>query len=518
MKKTIITKIVLVFSITSIVLVNFSNNVFGKEIVIKNHKAYSHTKQEIIEKYQQALPSFKDSVGYENNPNFTEAPYYEGTLKQSVIEDTKKQVNFYRWLSGLNELELNNDWIRKSQRGALLMKVNDYFSHYQPKPDGIDEAIYTDGEEACRTSNIGWSSSTNCRLAETVLGYINDDHNVQSNVGHRIHLFELYGKYLSAGYCEEYSTIHLDGDSYWETNGNDEDVYAWPVPGYQEATGFARNAMWSIRVADKYIINNEEDLKIKLSLEDKDYQVSPQIDNKNTVYYELPEDFKQELCGSQDNPIKDKEVKIRLEGVVDNNNNDIVIEYTTEFFFQKDVLIDTVTVLNSDDLNATEFYIIDDKNGTITLYDERRETYITLLREPNQTTDSRFIVEATDGSIVEIEDATNERLYDNRYKVYRLSAKGNGETNIVIKREADGKQLAEFKVESLITQTYKLGDVNADNKINVLDCTAILKHIKESKLLSEEEQTRADVNKDNKINVLDCSAILKHIKGTKLIE
>ena len=68
-----------------------------------------------------------------------------------------------------------------------------------------------------------------------------------------------------------------------------------------------------------------------------------------------------------------------------------------------------------------------------------------------------------------------------------------------------------------IYEKNNLGDVNDDGKINVIDCTAILKHIKGLKLLTNDEKLRADINGDNIINVIDCTAILKHIKGTKLI-
>lgn len=69
-----------------------------------------------------------------------------------------------------------------------------------------------------------------------------------------------------------------------------------------------------------------------------------------------------------------------------------------------------------------------------------------------------------------------------------------------------------------IYEKSNLGDVNSDGKINVIDCIAILKHIKGIQILNNDEKLRADINGDNIINVIDCTAILKHIKGTKLIK
>ncbi|MBR6801159.1 MAG: hypothetical protein IKM61_05375, partial [Eubacteriaceae bacterium] len=64
-------------------------------------------------------------------------------------------------------------------------------------------------------------------------------------------------------------------------------------------------------------------------------------------------------------------------------------------------------------------------------------------------------------------------------------------------------------------ETYLLGDVNKDGKINALDATQILRYAnnKSSVIASmseEEAKGRADVNKDGKINALDATQILRY--------
>ena len=54
-------------------------------------------------------------------------------------------------------------------------------------------------------------------------------------------------------------------------------------------------------------------------------------------------------------------------------------------------------------------------------------------------------------------------------------------------------------------------------KIVVTDITKIAAHIKNKKLLTEEQKLRADVNNDNRINVTDITKIAAHIKGKKLL-
>ena len=64
-------------------------------------------------------------------------------------------------------------------------------------------------------------------------------------------------------------------------------------------------------------------------------------------------------------------------------------------------------------------------------------------------------------------------------------------------------------------ETYLLGDVNKDGKINALDATQILRYANNkasviASMSEEEAKGRADVNKDGKINALDATQILRY--------
>lgn len=64
-------------------------------------------------------------------------------------------------------------------------------------------------------------------------------------------------------------------------------------------------------------------------------------------------------------------------------------------------------------------------------------------------------------------------------------------------------------------QEKMLGDVNGDGKINLIDYTKILSHVKKTKLLIEEEKALADINKDGKINLIDYTRVLAIVKGRR---
>lgn len=59
--------------------------------------------------------------------------------------------------------------------------------------------------------------------------------------------------------------------------------------------------------------------------------------------------------------------------------------------------------------------------------------------------------------------------------------------------------------------SFKLGDVNKDGKVDVLDVTEIQQYIVELKTLDSDAQKAADVNGDGRINVNDATIILKYL-------
>lgn len=90
----------------------------------------------------------------------------------------------------------------------------------------------------------------------------------------------------------------------------------------------------------------------------------------------------------------------------------------------------------------------------------------------------------------------------------------NGQTGFVSAEFLDDGS----SVEPTPSPTAKLGDVNGDDNIDVLDMMAIRRHILNARVITGDTVTIADVNKDGTIDVLDMMAIRRHILGTKLIQ
>ncbi len=118
-------------------------------IVINTHKTYEHTKEEISQKYKSALPKaqYKSYDDLFSTKPVTTAPYKEGVLKDQVKQDTLNQLNFYRWLYGINSVTINESRMYKNARGALAMSVNNELSHFPSKPSGMTDEFYKDAQE-----------------------------------------------------------------------------------------------------------------------------------------------------------------------------------------------------------------------------------------------------------------------------------------------------------------------------------------------------------------------------------
>lgn len=61
----------------------------------------------------------------------------------------------------------------------------------------------------------------------------------------------------------------------------------------------------------------------------------------------------------------------------------------------------------------------------------------------------------------------------------------------------------------------RVGDVNADKKISIIDARWILMYIAGTKNFGSTQQKVADANQDGKISIADARRVLQHIAGTK---
>lgn len=142
-----------------------------------------HTPEE-IKQYIDAHPfDMQAQPVYTVQPSTT-APYEIGELDNATKENALNALNCMRYIAGLPEVTLNEEYGRLAQAAAFVNSVNGSSSHYPQQPAGVPDDIYQLGRTGASESNL--CSGDLQKLAKAILVYMNDsDSKNISRVGHR---------------------------------------------------------------------------------------------------------------------------------------------------------------------------------------------------------------------------------------------------------------------------------------------------------------------------------------------
>lgn len=116
--------------------------------------------------------------------------------------------------------------------------------------------------------------------------------------------------------------------------------------------------------------------------------------------------------------------------------------------------------------------------------------------------------------IIQVADATGSGVQE-----FSFNSVPNGEYTVIVNKinHVDREYSLTVKngvVSGLEYKIHLYGDITGEGKIDVRDYSAVLRHVKKTKLLEGYEFACADVIEDGKLNVRDYSLILKHVKKT----
>lgn len=105
---------------------------------------------------------------------------------------------------------------------------------------------------------------------------------------------------------------------------------------------------------------------------------------------------------------------------------------------------------------------------------------------------------------------------------YSFEKVTKGEYTVTVSKNNHYSQSFDFSVvdEEVIEKDliiYAYGDVNHDGKVNIIDYSAVLRHVKRTEPLDEESLIFADVSSDGRVTVSDYALILKQVKGINSI-
>ena len=385
----------------------------------------SHSKAEIIQKYNEANYTLTNATTYQTDAVLTGPNYREATLTSLARNDTLKQLNFYRYLAGTNEVSIYEDMMNNNGKGAVLLSVSN-FSHYPNKPKDMSDEFYQYalyGTSYPPHSLSGYSSSgniaegTNMSLPKSIKGYVDDTFNVVANsVGHRLSLLSPYAQKTSFGCAPSinYENTICSTITMYSTydSSSENSYYTWPPAGYCPIEVTDSNELWSITLGGN-LEYNISTMKIVLTCDGTKYEVGNEkiygSSYYNSFFFALPSELISKIDGGN-LYLPDKKIDVEIiNGVFRTSNNgtytdpeSIDINYSVEFFTIESIPVTSMSIYQKDISDEGNWYtsftsLEGYKNGG-------KELLFQIL--PEDATDTRYNVVFTDSTIASY-DKTN---------------------------------------------------------------------------------------------------------------
>jgi len=141
-------------------------------------------------RHHPRLKKYAPTAWYETNPFDVEPgihpPFSFGKVKDEILQDGLKSVNFVRFLAGLpDDVTLDEGLTEMQQAGVILLAhIGGGLSHTPPRPETVPEDFYRLAYRSTSSSNLASGFPT--IFSSIVNGYMRD--NSGSNiftVGHR---------------------------------------------------------------------------------------------------------------------------------------------------------------------------------------------------------------------------------------------------------------------------------------------------------------------------------------------
>ncbi|MBR2784418.1 MAG: Ig-like domain-containing protein [Clostridia bacterium] len=459
----------------------------------KDHITSLHTKQEIEQKYNASVDSNYPENEYSVKPNY---PSTVGSLKQVVINDTLSRINYYRWLSGLNELTPNYDKMQRNQKGAILLNELGQLTHTPEKPEGMSDEFYNEGFAACYygtepgdvySGNVAYDNFHS--LPDLIDLYIADIYNGDTSngaVGHRLSILDPFGTKASLGKCGNFSTLSIyyesSAEAYNAVSPVKLDVqpyYAYPTAGYFPKQFCYTNEYWSVLVPGGYYLKSSK-IAVTIEYDGQQYRV-PYVQERSffAIDFKLPDILINRL-GGPNKTMPEGDFKVIVTGFKIPGNSYMNLEYTVSFF--------------DADIPITEIYFEEDSYNI----EVGQEAKIELFYSPAaaDVEDNEIVWTIADESIASID------------------------SDGVVTAKRPGTTTASVTIQG-ITKTcdiivygdpvYELGDVDRNNIIDANDATYVLELYKAANY-SQDDLTLGDLDFNNILDSNDASLILELYK------
>lgn len=213
-----------------------------------------HTQEE-IRKYYQSHPIRNMEAEFLTEPSVT-APYALGELTDETTQDALNMMNLYRYIAGVPEASINKGLQNSAQAAALTCAINRELSHEVTRPNGMDDAMFSQAAFGANNSNLStWGNVLN----NTILGYMLET-NGDPDFGHRHQLLDYYNVETGFGMAKSetggyYSATFVGADF------REDKAISYPGQN-QPLEYFGTGYAWTVIVPERV---DESEINVKLT-------------------------------------------------------------------------------------------------------------------------------------------------------------------------------------------------------------------------------------------------------------
>lgn len=327
-KNIIHTKILAIFFVLMIVIsfISTSQNYIVvnavNESYYSNSNTQRHTKEE-ISRYINNHPVNTATKKYDLNPISSGGNYSLGQLDSNYLQDTLNALNICRYIAGLDEVSLDDEYIEIAQAGALLCAANNRLAHEQTKPSDMSESLYSLGSTGCGSSNLGLGHSS---LPDAVFnGWMDDsDSSNYDRVGHRRWCLNPRMKKTGFGHVDSYTAMYAF-DQDWSLSETEYTV-VWPATTMPSFL-FPIGSVWSVS-KDREFTDNA---KVTLTRKSDNKKWNFSKNSSDGIFYINNQGYGQTACiifrpDSEINTYSDEIFNVNVE------DSGYLLNYDVEFY------------------------------------------------------------------------------------------------------------------------------------------------------------------------------------------
>lgn len=259
-----------VFAIMVLIFLGSTNADAVVEYDDSNTIYASRTKEDVGKKYSEGRYLGESYRDYNEETYYSEkaslvSPYNAGTLTDDTVKSMQGMTNFYRWLVGVDNL--NVDCVPTPELQYQALDRNFEFAHTisnDSKPEDMSDELWQKGFE-CNHNILAWGYTPQ----NSITGWMNEGYNLNNKswdtLGHRYVLINPAYIGVQFGYCGK---VAIGDIVNYNFKASHKDFFsAFPSAGYMPNNlVYPSQCAWSVDFDTNVIkVNNYDDVCITVT-------------------------------------------------------------------------------------------------------------------------------------------------------------------------------------------------------------------------------------------------------------